>query len=125
MGPEPLIEAMKQGAQVVISGRTTDTAIYAAVPIMKGLDSGATWHASKLLECGAACVAAHLPRLHDGVDTGGLGQRGAAQPQDALHPGELPSPLALRELGPLRHVEPGRVLHMENSPIPPRATGAL
>ncbi len=56
MGAEPFEEALRSGAQVVLAGRATDTAIFAAVPRMKGLTGGPTWHAAKVLECGAACV---------------------------------------------------------------------
>jgi hypothetical protein len=52
IGAEPYIKAIKDGAQVVIAGRSSDTAIYAAVPIMHGLDNGFAWHAGKVLECG-------------------------------------------------------------------------
>lgn len=51
-GAEPFIKAIADGAQVVICGRCTDTSIYAAVPIMYGLDNGFAWHAGKVLECG-------------------------------------------------------------------------
>jgi hypothetical protein len=56
MGVEPIQEALGHGAQVVVAGRTTDTAIYAAVPLMLGCNPGAAWHAAKVLECGAAAV---------------------------------------------------------------------
>lgn len=56
MGPEPYIQALKKGAQVIIAGRSSDTSIYAAVPIMKGLNTGSVWHAAKIIECGAGCV---------------------------------------------------------------------
>ena len=36
MGPEPYIAALRGGADVVLGGRTTDTAVIAAVPIMRG-----------------------------------------------------------------------------------------
>lgn len=52
MGAEPYIKALTDGAQVVIAGRSTDTSIYAAVPMMYGLDNGLAWHAGKVLECG-------------------------------------------------------------------------
>jgi hypothetical protein len=60
IGAEPYIKALDEGAQVVIAGRSSDTSIYAAVPIREGLDGGAAWHAAKILECGAACVE-HRP----------------------------------------------------------------
>lgn len=52
IGAEPYIKALEDGADVVIAGRSTDTSIYAAVPIMYGLDNGFAWHAGKVLECG-------------------------------------------------------------------------
>jgi hypothetical protein len=56
MGPEPYIEALKAGADIVLGGRTTDTAVLAAVPIMKGAGLGAAWHAGKTAECGGVCT---------------------------------------------------------------------
>jgi hypothetical protein len=56
MGAEPFIRALKAGAEVVITGRASDTAIFAAMPIMHGFPEGLAWHAAKILECGAASV---------------------------------------------------------------------
>ena len=52
IGAEPYIKAIEEGAQVIIAGRSSDTAIYAAVPKYYGLDNGFAWHAGKVLECG-------------------------------------------------------------------------
>jgi ribosome modulation factor len=41
---------------VVIAGRASDCAIFAALPVMRGFPEGIAWHAAKILECGAACV---------------------------------------------------------------------
>jgi hypothetical protein len=54
MGPEPIQQAIADGADVVIAGRSSDTAIFAAVPLMRGAGAGPSWHAGKILECGAA-----------------------------------------------------------------------
>lgn len=56
MGPEPYIAALKAGADIVLGGRTTDTAVIAAVPIMRGAGVGAAWHAGKIAECGGLCT---------------------------------------------------------------------
>ena len=56
MGHEPIAEALQQGADVVLAGRATDTAVAAAVPLMKGMPPGPTWHASKIVECGGQCT---------------------------------------------------------------------
>lgn len=56
MGAEPFIRALQAGAEVVIAGRASDTAIFAAMPVMHGFPEGLAWHAAKILECGAASV---------------------------------------------------------------------
>jgi hypothetical protein len=60
MGIEPFQEALKAGAQIVIAGRASDVAIYAALPVLRGLPRGVAFHAGKILECGAASVAQRL-----------------------------------------------------------------
>jgi hypothetical protein len=57
MGVEPLVRAIDEGADVVVAGRCTDTAIFAAVPLRRGISAGPAWHAAKVLECGAAAVS--------------------------------------------------------------------
>jgi hypothetical protein len=56
MGHEPIEQALRAGADVVLAGRATDTAISAAVPLMRGLPPGPTWHAAKIIECGGQCT---------------------------------------------------------------------
>jgi len=64
MGVEPIQQALREGAQVVLAGRASDTALYAALPHMLGADPGLTWHAAKTIECGAACA---IPPSADGL----------------------------------------------------------
>ncbi|MFC5803083.1 acyclic terpene utilization AtuA family protein [Streptomyces formicae] len=56
MGHEPIADAIRAGAQVVLAGRATDTAVAAAVPLMLGMPPGPTWHAAKIVECGGQCT---------------------------------------------------------------------
>jgi hypothetical protein len=56
MGAEPIMQALREGAQVVICGRSSDTSVFAAVPLMMGLPPGPVWHAAKILECGVAAA---------------------------------------------------------------------
>lgn len=56
MGPEPYIAALEAGADIVLGGRTTDTAVLAAVPLQRGAGAGPAWHAGKIAECGALCT---------------------------------------------------------------------
>ena len=46
---------MKTGADIILAGRTTDTAIISALPLMKGANPGSVWHGAKIAECGALC----------------------------------------------------------------------
>jgi hypothetical protein len=56
MGPEPYMAALAQGADIVLGGRTTDTAVLAALPLLRGVEPGPAWHAGKIAECGALCT---------------------------------------------------------------------
>ena len=55
-GVEPYQAALEAGADVVLSGRSTDAAIFASLPTLRGFAPGPAWHAAKILECSAACV---------------------------------------------------------------------
>ncbi len=52
-GVEQIQHALNTGADIIIAGRTTDTAVIAAHPIAQGADVGAAWHGAKIGECGA------------------------------------------------------------------------
>lgn len=55
-GVEQITAALDTGADIVIAGRTTDTAIIAALPIQRGCHVGGAWHGAKIGECGALCA---------------------------------------------------------------------
>jgi hypothetical protein len=59
-GPEVFTNALDNGADVVIAGRTTDASIFASLPVQRGMGQGASWHAAKILECSAAAVEQRL-----------------------------------------------------------------
>lgn len=54
-GAEQIQAALKTGADIVLAGRTTDTATVSALPLMRGDHPGAVWHGAKIAECGALC----------------------------------------------------------------------
>jgi len=56
MGHEPIAEAIRRGADVIVAGRATDSALIAAVPLLRSCPPGPTWHAAKTAECGALCT---------------------------------------------------------------------
>ncbi|MDQ7069212.1 MAG: acyclic terpene utilization AtuA family protein [Rhodobacterales bacterium] len=55
-GAEQIQTALATGADIIIAGRTTDTAIIAALPLAQGCHAGAAWHGAKIGECGALCA---------------------------------------------------------------------
>jgi hypothetical protein len=56
MGHEPIADALLAGADVVLAGRATDTALAAAYPLMMGYPPGPSWHTAKIVECGGQCT---------------------------------------------------------------------
>ena len=55
MGIEPILEALKSGAQLIICGRAYDPSPFAAAGVFHGFDEGMAYHMGKVLECGALC----------------------------------------------------------------------
>ena len=53
MGVEPIIETLDQGAQIIVTGRCYDPAVFAAVPIRAGFSEALSLHLGKILECAA------------------------------------------------------------------------
>lgn len=56
MGPEPYMAALQAGADIILGGRTTDTAVLACFALLHGAPAGPSWHAGKVAECGAQCT---------------------------------------------------------------------
>lgn len=116
IGPHPYIEALKNDAQVVIAGRSTDASIYAAVPIMYGLDNGFAWHAGKVLECGT------LPSVYDkhhGSMVAWVRKDSVSiepgNPEMKVSPVSMVSHTLYENSNPFRLVEPGGVMVCTNS----------
>lgn len=56
LGAEPYIAALEAGADIILGGRTTDTAVLSSFALMKGAPWGPAWHAAKIAECGSQCA---------------------------------------------------------------------
>lgn len=54
-GAEQINAALAGGADIVLAGRATDTAVISALPLARGMAAGAAWHGAKIGECGAFC----------------------------------------------------------------------
>jgi hypothetical protein len=57
MGVEPFMQALDQGAEVILAGRAYDPAVFAALPIRLGYDTGLALHLGKILECAAIAAS--------------------------------------------------------------------
>jgi len=65
MGPEPILKALDQDVEIVVTGRALDSALFAAMPLKMGIDKSTAMHMAKTIECGAQ--AAEPSSGSDGV----------------------------------------------------------
>ncbi|WP_220811157.1 acyclic terpene utilization AtuA family protein [Pseudomonas paralcaligenes] len=113
MGVEPFIHALEQGAEVIVAGRATDTAVLACLPIMRGAPAGPAWHAGKIMECGAQCTTTPA----DALVMAEIDDRGftitALGEQARLTPRSVMAHMLYENSNPLLLVEPGGALNVE------------
>jgi hypothetical protein len=115
LGPEPYIAALEQGADIVLGGRTTDTAVLAALPLMRGAAPGAAWHAAKIAECGGLCsVNPTSPGVMISVDREGFSVA-PLDPANRCTPETVSAHMLYENSDPFRLVEPGGVLQVEDA----------
>lgn len=57
MGEEPFIEALTQGSNVILAGRSYDPSVFSALAIKEGFDKGLAIHLGKILECAAIAAS--------------------------------------------------------------------
>ncbi|MET9229971.1 acyclic terpene utilization AtuA family protein [Lentzea sp. NPDC003310] len=115
MGHEPIEEALRGGADVVLAGRATDTAVAAAFPLMMGLPAGPSWHAAKIVECGGQCTT--NPRTggvlatidHTGFTIEPL------DPEAACTPISVAAHMLYETVNPFRMREPAGELDVEHA----------
>lgn len=108
-GPEPYMKALGEGAQVIIGGRSSDPAPFAAGAMSAQLPPAQAWFAGKMLECGALpawpkgpdCLRVQV--RDDGVICEPMGER-------ACTPLSVATMMLHENSSPVRHVEPGGVL---------------
>ena len=56
MGAEPIVKALEAEADVIIAGRSCDSAIFAAPLLKEGYSEAVAWYAGKVLECASFCA---------------------------------------------------------------------
>ena len=115
LGPEPYIAALDEGADIILGGRTTDTAILAAVPLRRGGDAGAAWHAAKIAECGGQCTLNPTnPGVMMSVDRQGFSISPLAA-ANRCTPETVSAHMLYENSDPFRLVEPGGVLDVSDA----------
>ncbi|WP_207388295.1 acyclic terpene utilization AtuA family protein [Lichenihabitans psoromatis] len=110
MGPEPYRAALDAGAQVIIAGRSTDPAPWAAAVLRGGLGHAEAWYAGKMLECGAEPA---LPKKEDClfVTVGdGYVECEPTNPIRRCTPLSVANFALHENSSPIRHIEPGGIL---------------
>lgn len=115
MGPEPYMQALDEGAQVVLAGRSTDPAPFVAAATRAQLPPAPSWYAGKMLECGAS---ASLPKGHDCLH---VTIREDSVDIEPTNPARRCTPESIANFSlhenasPIHHYEPGGMLDTEDA----------
>lgn len=116
LGVEPFVAALESGADIILAGRATDTAVIAAFPIWKGAPWGPAWHAGKIAECGSQC--AENPTAGSGVlltiDEAGFEVEPLSQDQRCT-PESVSGHMLYENTDPFRLTEPGGILNVTDA----------
>lgn len=90
MNAEPIRAALQEGADVVIAGRSSDCAIFAAPLLNAGSSPGVSYYAGKLMECASFCAEPYMGK--ESI----LGRiEGEEVYITALHPGQRCTPASV------------------------------
>ncbi len=115
LGYEPYAAALDEGADIVLGGRTTDTAVLAAVALRAGMPPEHAWHAAKTAECGGLCtVKSGLGGVMLTIDADGF----TVEPMSADNrctPYSVSAHMLYENSDPNRLVEPGIVIDASTS----------
>ncbi|MDA1090663.1 MAG: acyclic terpene utilization AtuA family protein [Proteobacteria bacterium] len=110
MGPEPFYRALDEGAQVILAGRSSDPAPWAACATRAQLPPAPAWYAGKMLECGAT---ASWPKGHDCLLVDVLEDGIILEPTNPIRkctPMSVANHSLHENASPVIHQEPGGVL---------------
>lgn len=114
-GAEQITAALDTGADIVIAGRTTDTAIIAALPLKHGCHAGGAWHGAKIGECGAlATTHPNSGTILIDFDEAGFTMQPMGQGVRAT-PHTVSAHMLYENSDPIRLFEPGGYLDVSNA----------
>lgn len=116
MGPEPYMAALAAGADIILGGRTTDTAVLASFALLKGAPAGPSWHAAKIAECGGQCTVS--PSASAGILIS-IGPDGfevePLSPANRCNPDSVSAHMLYENSNPFLLTEPGGVLDVTDA----------
>jgi hypothetical protein len=131
MNAEPIRAALRAGADVVIAGRSSDCALFAAPLLEAGLSPAVSYYAGKLMECASFCAEPFMGK--ESI----LGRiEGEEVHVTAMHPGQRCTPASIashamyERTNPYRehvaggYVDMSRCVYTQTDPKTTRATGA-
>jgi hypothetical protein len=101
MGAEPIMEALRRGADVVIAGRACDSALCAAPALLAGVPAAQAWYLGKVLECASFCAE---PFAGKESVLGSVTRE--AVTVEAMHPGQRCTPLSLAGHAMYERIDP-------------------
>ncbi len=115
LGPEPYMAALDAGADIVLGGRTTDTAVLAAAALRRGESAGGAWHGAKVAECGGLCTLNPTsPGVMMSVDREGF-TIWPLSPNNRCTPQTVSAHMLYENADPFRLTEPGGVLDVTDA----------
>lgn len=131
MSAEPIAAALRAGAEVVIAGRSSDCAIFAAPLLNAGISPATAYYAGKLMECASFCCEPFMGKesILGRIDEDDIRV-------SAMHPGQRCTPASLashamyerrdpfREYVATGHVDMSAVRYEQWDERTARATGA-
>ncbi|PCI57582.1 MAG: 3-methylaspartate ammonia-lyase [Gammaproteobacteria bacterium] len=116
MGVEPYTSALESGVDIILGGRTTDTAVIASYALWKGAPWGPSWHAAKIAECGAQCCVSPtngagvlLSIDNDGFEVEPLNV------ENQCSPDSVSAHMLYENSNPFELIEPGGILDVTDA----------
>lgn len=101
MGAEPIIDAFDAGAEIVITGRSSDSSIFAALPLRAGYPKPLAYCLGKLLECASFCAEPYMGKetiIGDISDDGLI--------LEPMHPGQRCTPASVAGHAMYERIDP-------------------
>ncbi len=128
MNAEPIRAALEAGADVVVAGRSSDCALFAAPLLARGYGPGIAYYTGKLMECASFCCEPYMGK--ESI----MGRvEGDAVEVTAMHPGQRCTPASLASHAMYERTNPYReyvaggyidMTHCRYEQVGPRTTRA-